>query len=216
MVPGRQNHLSNQSASEDAQSPPADMNDTLSELIAILPPPAAPEENHGDWNAVEKELGVQLPDDYKVFIETYGTGVISCELSILNPFTQHDGSNLFRKLEWLREMDREFNSENPRGGTPPFPAEGGVLPCAWSNENDFVFWRTSGPANQWGTVIDKRQELRYFDFPGVTFTEFLLLLVKRKLREYRILLINPPYVKKNVPYEYCTVADVIEKTKPRR
>ena len=64
-------------------------------------------------------------------------------------------------------------------------------------------------------MIDARQDLAHYDFPGVTFTELILRLVKKKVREYRILLINPPYVKKRVPHEYCTLAQVIEKKERR-
>ena len=184
------------------------MTDSLAELVKLLPPPNAPEETGGDWQRVEADLGTALPDDYKEFISIYGTGAISCELWILNPFAGCADFNLFRKLEWLRQ---NYSAEYPRGGKHPFPPEGGLIPCGWSNANDFILWSTGGPPNDWGTVIDKRQALAFYEFPGVNFTDLLLRLVQRKIREYRILLINPPYKKKSVPYEYCTFQEVVAK-----
>ncbi len=71
------------------------MDDDLATLIRLLPPPAAPDDNHGDWQAVEAELGTPLPDDYKAFIELFGTGrnpqrrVGATSLWVLNPFSRN-------------------------------------------------------------------------------------------------------------------------------
>jgi hypothetical protein len=66
------------------------MKNALGKLVKILPPPKKPVEAHGDWRKAEAKLGTSLPDDYKTFIEAYGTGAISYELRILSPFTRHE------------------------------------------------------------------------------------------------------------------------------
>src|SRR5262245_34542462 len=47
---------------------------SLDKLIASIPPPQRPSGVSGSWDVVEHDLGLKLPDDYKRFVSTYGTG----------------------------------------------------------------------------------------------------------------------------------------------
>ena len=49
----------------------------LKTIAKFLPPPAAPRGLDRTWGAVEREIGLSLPDDYKAFIDVYGTGQVS-------------------------------------------------------------------------------------------------------------------------------------------
>jgi hypothetical protein len=67
-------------------------------LEPILSIPSNPLETGtlAGWNKAERMFNIQLPADYKVFIDTYGTGCIGGFLYIWNPFgTTKNGDTLF-------------------------------------------------------------------------------------------------------------------------
>jgi hypothetical protein len=55
------------------------MHAAVEELHRLVPPPDQPIGAVGDWEACEQELQVQLPEDCKTFIESYGGGTL-CSL----------------------------------------------------------------------------------------------------------------------------------------
>ena len=57
----------------------------LDDLQKVMPPPLAPIETPcASWQAIEAELGTLLPEDYKSFVEAYGSGRIGGFIWILN------------------------------------------------------------------------------------------------------------------------------------
>jgi hypothetical protein len=95
------------------------MANRLEALKAILAPPASPRENGGDWETVERQLGVSLPEDYKQFIEVYGSGDIGGNLSIYNPFAENVHQNLIARQARIAKYYSEYRG---RAGEPaPFP-----------------------------------------------------------------------------------------------
>jgi hypothetical protein len=78
---------------------------TRSELIRLLPAPSKPVDppTAATWARVEADLGTALPDDYKWFVETYGTGQIGEVLWIYNPSA--------RQSMWrLQDQDAEMRT----------------------------------------------------------------------------------------------------------
>jgi hypothetical protein len=52
------------------------MEDPELDLFSILEAPIIPQENKSlDWSALERKIRF-IPDDYKKFIQTYGTGQV--------------------------------------------------------------------------------------------------------------------------------------------
>lgn len=157
----------------------------LGPLTTAARPPAKPVENDiapAEWAALERALGVGLPDGYKGFIETYGTGTISNYIRILNPFSATDGY-----LAWLAQTIAADTSARaaearcrwlPKRPLPaaPFPAEGGLLPFAmWGPSALLQFW-TRGEPNQWPivwAVIGSNDHL-VFELPLQTFLDQIL------------------------------------------
>ncbi|GAA2568063.1 MULTISPECIES: SMI1/KNR4 family protein [Streptomyces] len=79
-------------------------------LAWCVPPPAAPVDARGSWAAVEAELGVRLPDDYKRLVETYGWGEFCDYLCLRTPFgtSEHNGvARQSGRLSGAPERDRE-------------------------------------------------------------------------------------------------------------
>ncbi len=62
----------------------------LTRLLKLVPPPAKPAANSGDWNAVTAAVGHAMPKDYRKFVETYGIGELGNFIRVLVPFGKED------------------------------------------------------------------------------------------------------------------------------
>jgi hypothetical protein len=121
-----------------------------------MPPPAEPNFNSGDWPAVEAKLGTKLPDDYKAFIDNYGSGMIGnvvrgsaygmTLIHILNDFDP--AYSLSPMVDAVRESYEQVAS----GGTfpvpyPLHPDRDGLLVWAVTANGDYIHWLTKGHPN---------------------------------------------------------------------
>ena len=75
------------------------MNKTL--LKILQQPPMIPRTYQ--WDQIEAELHVRLPDDYKQLIETYGCGSINEFLWFLSPFVENEWLNLNKRFKFLKD-----------------------------------------------------------------------------------------------------------------
>jgi hypothetical protein len=64
----------------------------LTTIARLLPPPRSPRGLDRSWNAVESELGLELPQDYKAFIDLSGSGQISSAEGWVLVWNFRDGS----------------------------------------------------------------------------------------------------------------------------
>jgi len=123
-------------------------------LLRLMSPPPAPIDSSGDWHDVEEKLATQLPDDYKSFIEHYGTGRIAGLLWPLNPFSSNKHLNLLEQSPLILNAERILRDEFPQFHPwPLFPEVGGLLPWCVTDNGDYVLWRTSGDPNEWTIFI---------------------------------------------------------------
>jgi hypothetical protein len=90
------------------------MIDDLDRLVELMPPPAAPVDAVGDWKAIETAVGSELPDDYKRFVERYGTRRIAGLLWPLNPFSLNANLNLVQRSEEVLRAERSLRDEFPQ------------------------------------------------------------------------------------------------------
>lgn len=144
------------------------MKNDMQRLIALLPPPAAPTLVDVDWNAVESELQVVLPDDYKQFISIYGLVDIGNTLYVMHP--KQTGSS-------FREQMIQLLSDTIRQGEPVphplYPASRGLLPVIQTDNDQLVCWITDeGNPNEWRTFFwaDLGQTVHECD---LSFSEFM-------------------------------------------
>ncbi len=139
-------------------------------LTALLPPPAAPACAVPDdaWPTVERRIGVALPGDYKWFMRLYGYGTIDDFLVVFCPLAPVLWSDIVHHALDDPEGWAVLSRQSPR--TFPdarFPAEGGLLPFARSDNGDYFYWTTGGPADAWTTtVIDMRYPDGRYDHLG--------------------------------------------------
>jgi SUKH superfamily protein len=102
-------------------------------MVRLIAPPTAPVDAHGDWTAVERELGVRLPDDYKWLVSTYGWGEFRDFLNLPTPF----GTN--------RHRSRRFEVAGR-----PFRSQGRGLSVAWASAKSQTTGRNCSGVSVWG------------------------------------------------------------------
>ena len=150
-------------------------------LTNVIEPPQKAVEAKGDWSAVESELGISVPDDYKDFIETYGTGRFDDFLNVLNPFSKIDNLNLIIQkepiLDSLAELRDTFGEDIPYN---LFPAANGLLPFAGTDNGDTLFWQTNEQPDQWTIVVKDSREPEYQEYKE-NITSFLAKLFSREI-----------------------------------
>lgn len=163
---------------------------SLSRLVEVLPPPSSPVETGtpDSWERIREELGATLPDDYKAFIQTYGSGWIGGFISIWDPFSENKYLNLVQStrstLQAIRMLKvglkKELNIDEPP--YPLFPEPGGLLPFGATIAGDVLFWKTEGTPAAWTIVIHRVRSTEYEEHP-FTITEFLNRLMRGDIEE---------------------------------
>jgi hypothetical protein len=125
-----------------------------------------------DWSSVEQEIGTALPPDYKAFVETYGGGTIDHFLSVLTPI----GPTKWANLVWRAHATEDpMDLASPRAMHAPFepyPAPGGLLAFAQTDNGDVLYWKTVGGPENWTVVVFPPRAPEYLEFDG-SMTEFL-------------------------------------------
>lgn len=137
------------------------MKSRIAELMELLPPPAEPRNNVGDWAEVEADLGTALPSDYKEFTERYGTVKICDYFVVHTAFPWKEDFKQFL-LTYHRQYDKVVMGRS-KIPYPDYPAAGGLLPFAGTDSADVFSWITEGPPDEWGIFM--------WSYPGrTTFT----------------------------------------------
>lgn len=126
---------------------------SLSKLYEISPPPDHPVDADGDWEVIEKQVGMKLPDDYRRIIEKYGRGSFGDFLNLIHPFL--DPHNFLLRLETRflqheRKLHVEFPDEFP---FPVYPDPRGLFPWAGTDNGDTLYWLTDGEPERWQVVV---------------------------------------------------------------
>ncbi|WP_081651639.1 SMI1/KNR4 family protein [Cupriavidus sp. WS] len=155
---------------------------SFARINEILPRPTTPVELpvNDDWSALEARLGIVFPQDYKQFIQEYGSGRIANFLWILNPFSKNSNINLENQLQIQRRVlaDLSLYGESIPYGV--FPVPGGVLPFGITDNGDMLYWLTLNKPEGWKIVVNESRspEWEVFD---LGFAEFLLQLIERRI-----------------------------------
>ena len=113
----------------------------LNELEKIMPAPSSAGESI-IWKDVEKNLGVELPDDYKCFVEKYGTGWVGDFLLILDPSSAVERYSLIHATSEILN-----NYQSSKESFPlyyehiSFDGNDGIFPCGITDNADVVYWQ---------------------------------------------------------------------------
>jgi hypothetical protein len=155
---------------------------TIDYLVNEIKPPKNPSETpaQGGWVPVEKRIGTLLPDDYKEFIELYGSGCIDKFLWVFNPFSLNENLNLERQLSIQARVLADLKLYGEVIPYKTFPDKGGILPFGVTENGDVLFWRTEGMPNDWSVVVNDARAPAWNSFE-LSMTQFLAELLQRKL-----------------------------------
>ncbi|MFJ9901370.1 SMI1/KNR4 family protein [Streptomyces sp. NPDC101152] len=156
---------------------------SLHELQALLGEPTRRPSTPDDWTEVEQHIGSPLPSDFKTFLDTYGSGVISGELVVFHP---RGSSPLLARMRKTHEVFTERRDRALDGGGSehvpyPFrPEPGGLISWGYDYSGDEHFFLPCDPdPNRWKIVTMVHEEgCETFDGP---FSSFALAFVRRLL-----------------------------------
>ena len=187
-------------------------------LTRIIPSPFAPQETGTpkSWEKIEQRLGIQLPPDYKAFIDSFGTGSFDDFIIVYNPLAQNEYLNLFYALDTLHQADRQAQLMGDPAWTAvhPFelyPATEGLLPWGCTtpavslggttNLGDFFFWQVKGAPQTWETVFYNLRNGEY-EVWKLPLTEFLYQLFTRQIES---VLLPEDYPARDAPVEFIPI-----------
>lgn len=156
---------------------------SLESLKKLIQPPGKPSgvPNGGGWNSVERSIGIELPEDYKEFIATYGTGAVDGFLWVLNPFSRNENLNLINQATVRLDAQRQFSAES--GTKTPYPLNpdpNGLFPWGVTDNGDVLYWLCKGSPSTWMIVVCDSRASRWREFKLST-GQFLAALVTREL-----------------------------------
>lgn len=141
---------------------------SLAQLLRLAPAPAAP--THGgslpEFAAIETALGTRLPSDFKLLLETYGTGSWLDFYWIVNPLDPRMSGFWLDSNHSEMRFWRELRHEDPKLiPFPIWPDPGGLLVWGGNENGGTLFWLTEGDPNTWPTVttVDRTPEFDRFD-----------------------------------------------------
>lgn len=154
----------------------------IDSILKHLLPPQKPIEipTAEDFFAVEKRLG-NLPDDYKMFLARYGTGVINHFIWVLNPAASNQHLHLVSGGEPVLSALKELRSAGENCPYALYPETQGLLPFGKTDNGDSLFWLRIGEPNKWPVVVNAARDAEYEKF-DCRMTDFLDGILTRRLR----------------------------------
>lgn len=153
------------------------------ELCALLGEPAGRQRAPDDWDDVERYVGSALPGDFTSFLDTYGTGQVTGELTVLHP---RGPSPLLERMRTGHETFTGLRRRALAAGRaesypyPFHPEPGGLI--WWGRDQDgheYFFLPRDPHPDRWTVVTMLHEEgCETFDGP---FSAFALAFVRRLL-----------------------------------
>jgi hypothetical protein len=134
-------------------APQAPLSERLDRLAEVL---GAGEANWVvDWRAVQAELRVGLPADYRAFVERFGAGSVNQELYIVVPSAPLPRFDLIAGNAGRAKARRLLHQESSQYRPDlPCPPPGWLLVWAKTNTRASLYWRTDGlDPDTWPVVL---------------------------------------------------------------
>lgn len=155
---------------------------TIAALCEIMPPPADRSESTGSWDEVEARLGTRLPQDYKEFIATYGSGNIgSMPVTVNSPFASEPSWNLMAAAEGIAGAYRLLQEGGYEMAYQLNPVAGGLLPWGTTGNGDYLHWKTEGDPDDWHVIVWDCGLSEFRAFERMNLVGFLTELVSGRL-----------------------------------
>jgi len=145
-------------------------------LKKLVPPPRNPSEvgSLQQWEAIERDLGLELPSDYRDFVFTYGSGRFAKFYGIYNPFAASQYAALLPSIQRVCAAERETKRDWPEiVPYPIYPDQPGLLPWGCDDNGNYYFWLTEGTSDFWPVLSDEVRGEGFREY-HCTMTEFLI------------------------------------------
>lgn len=153
----------------------------MKSLVELLRPPNSPVETlkDQDWAAIERRIG-HLPEDYRAFLQTFGTGCINDFVWIFNPLAGNTFLNLFTQGDAILNALRELRNAGESIPFGLYPEGGGLLPFGKTDNGDTLFWLTEGDPIRWPIVVNASRDPTFETFK-CSLTTFLVEILTQKI-----------------------------------
>lgn len=164
----------------------------LTDLTRLCPPPAAPQPPI-DWSAVEAELGMRLPEDYKQLAAAYGPGTYGDYINIYHPRANTPWVNLTGPMpaRIRGHLRRDYDE-----GTHPVPYDPEQLFAVGVTTNgEYLFWiaEAQDAPDSWRVAVNEARSPLWYTYDG-TLTAFLasVLSGETSVPQFPKDLLDPP------------------------
>lgn len=113
-----------------------------------------PLDNYSKWNEIEKKLGVNLPTDYKEFIDLFGAGIIDDFILVFSPFSENENMNFFIQQDLNNEAYSTLKESHPNEFPYQiFTKKSGLLPWGRTENGDILNWIVDMNLDEWPILI---------------------------------------------------------------
>jgi hypothetical protein len=149
------------------------MNETIEQLSRVLP--QSTPGGSKDWALVTRELGTELPGDYKEFIDTLGGGYIDGFLYVMEPDCPFEASDLIGFIEERAEALEYLwgsSEDKPRELAGP---DDRLIAFAMSDNGEYVYWlaKAGQDPDDWTVMVNEARG-EWWEHYDMSFTQFLL------------------------------------------
>lgn len=144
---------------------------TFDELREILGEPRFRWTDPEPWEALEQELGLRFPADYRQFVDAYGAVLINNQLTLFHPATPwHNlGNEIREQPELWTDVSPELLPPHPFG-----TGKGEIFPWGHSASSEMAYFRTPRDAeDHWVIAVIERDECVYTEYE-MTFNAWML------------------------------------------
>ncbi|WP_078990894.1 SMI1/KNR4 family protein [Streptomyces sp. XY413] len=152
----------------------------LSTLTRLCPPPRSQPASI-NWDHVETELGMRLPEDYKLLASTYGPGRFADYIGVQHPH----GVTPYSTLTGPRPSQvRAYLQDDYDHSTYPAPYDPQHLFLIGSTDNgEYLFWITDpeDAPDTWHIAVNEARGPQWFTYDG-TLTAFLTSVLTGTIR----------------------------------
>ncbi|MFI6985188.1 SMI1/KNR4 family protein [Embleya sp. NPDC050154] len=146
-----------------------------------------------DWQTAETELGAVLPADFKLLRELYPRFVLGDFLGIGGPGPGRESAWVQGVRETLQIISEWCEEADLAVPLHPYPAPGGLLPWAESNQGDFFLWTTNPAGPQAWTVTVASRSSAWWHYTGGA-VQFLADLVTGAVEPWALPKVRPDVV----------------------